>query len=320
MNVWHPIPYQGSKRNLARYILQYVPSNADRLVEPFAGSAAVSLAAATSKRISRFWINDLNAPLCNLWSRIIDQPETIAQSYRDLWEEQEGQERTYYDEVRARFNQTHEPELLLYLLARCVKASVRYNSNGEFNQSPDNRRKGARPSTMKAQILGASSLLRGKTLITNHDFRDVLLDVTPTDIVYMDPPYQGVASNRDSRYIGTLDYDGFVCSLEALIARDVSFIISYDGRTGAKKFGNDLPSQLGLTHKEINAGKSSQATLLGRDEDTYESLYLSPALIERLEGAELRETQLSLSLMLGEETEASARIPATVGVRYQQAG
>ncbi|MCK4459049.1 MAG: DNA adenine methylase, partial [Methanosarcinales archaeon] len=43
----HPIPYQGSKRNIARTILSFFPHQFDTLVEPFAGSAAISLAAAS---------------------------------------------------------------------------------------------------------------------------------------------------------------------------------------------------------------------------------------------------------------------------------
>ena len=35
----HPIPYQGSKRNLAPDILRYFPEQIDVLYEPFAGSA-----------------------------------------------------------------------------------------------------------------------------------------------------------------------------------------------------------------------------------------------------------------------------------------
>src|SRR5207253_11286383 len=62
-----------------------------------------------------------------------------------------------------RSNRTRRPHHFLYLLARCVKASVRYNADGEFNQSPDNRRMGALPETMREQILGASFLLKGKT-------------------------------------------------------------------------------------------------------------------------------------------------------------
>jgi len=56
----HPIQYQGSKRNLASDILSFLPSRMERLVEPFSGTAAVSIAV-SAKRISQsFWLNDLN--------------------------------------------------------------------------------------------------------------------------------------------------------------------------------------------------------------------------------------------------------------------
>ena len=61
-----------------------------------------------------------------------------------------------------------------------------------------------------------------------------------------------------------------------------TFLLSYDGRTGEKKYGRPLPMELNLFHGEINVGRSSQATLLGKESDTFESLYLSPALIQRL--------------------------------------
>ena len=46
MRVPHPIPYQGSKRNLAPAILGYFPGGVATLIEPFAGSAALTLATA----------------------------------------------------------------------------------------------------------------------------------------------------------------------------------------------------------------------------------------------------------------------------------
>ena len=47
MRIPHPIPYQGSKRGIAEAILAYFPQHVTRLIEPFAGSAAVTLAAAS---------------------------------------------------------------------------------------------------------------------------------------------------------------------------------------------------------------------------------------------------------------------------------
>ena len=282
MKVPHPIPYQGSKRSIARYILKYFPGDVDTLIEPFAGSAAISLAAACHAKAKRFIVNDVNEPLIALWDQILHDPNAIANAYQKLWEEQRDREREFYDEVRSCFNQTRRVDYLLYLLARCVKAAIRYNSSGEFNQSPDNRRKGMRPSTMLSQIVGASSLLKGKTALACTDYREIVRKASTTDLVYLDPPYQGVHGGRDHRYAQSLSYESFVASLEELKDNNVSFIVSYDGRTGAKKFGQPLPQSLLLTHIEIKAGKSSQATLLGRNEETFESLYLSSALVARI--------------------------------------
>ena len=282
MRVPHPIPYQGSKRNLAGMILPYVPSDTRRIVEPFAGSAAVSLAAAHGKQAPLFLLNDINQPLVDLWRAIINEPETVASAYARLWQEQQGQERDYYDQIRARFNQTQDAGLFLYLLARCAKASIRYNSSGEFNQSPDNRRQGARPDTMRSHILGASRLLRGRTELRCGLYADVLANVDAKDVVYMDPPYQGVCGERDRRYKGGIDAEEFVNALRLLNHSGISYILSYDGQTGGKSYGKPLPADLHLHHLLLDAGRSSQATLLGRAETTFELLYLSPALVARL--------------------------------------
>ena len=282
MRVPHPIPYQGSKRNLAPAILAYMPDDTRCLIEPFAGSAAVSLAAARSGKARSFRLNDINRPLVRLWQEIIERPQEIADAYEQCWNEQQGRERKYYVEVRDCFNHTHEPALFLYLLARCVKASVRYNSSGEFNQSPDNRRQGARPATMREHVAGASCLLKGRTELSAAEYADLFANVKAQDVVYMDPPYQGVCGERDRRYIGGIETGQFIETLRTLNANNVSYILSYDGQTGGKSFGKPLPATLNLTHILLEAGRSSQATLLGRDDHTIESLYLSPALVARL--------------------------------------
>jgi DNA adenine methylase len=278
----HPIPYQGSKRNLAADILRYFPSRVEVLYEPFAGSAAITIAAAANRLADRYRMSDLNEPLMLLWKRIIDSPEDVCKRYRQLWTEQLDDPKAYYLGVREAFNKTGDPVLFLYLLARCVKASVRYNSHGAFNQSADNRRKGMKPDTMRRQVVGASMLLGGKTTVICGDYRSLLEDAGPNDLVYMDPPYQGVCGNRDPRYLEAVDAVDFVEALDDLNRREIRYLVSYDGRTGEKTHGQLLPRELNLTLIELDAGRSSQATLLGRDDVTIESLYLSPALADQL--------------------------------------
>jgi DNA adenine methylase len=159
-NLPHLIQYQGSKRNLAKHILQFFPKNINRLVEPFAGTAAISVATSASQITHSFWLNDLNKPLIELLKLSIERPDEIADFYLELWNEQHTNSVAHYFEIRSKFNETNDPKLFLYLLARCVKGSVRYNSEGLFNQSPDKRRKGTRPETMRKNITGVSSARR----------------------------------------------------------------------------------------------------------------------------------------------------------------
>lgn len=283
MRVPQPIPYQGSKRKIAQEILRFFPPSTSRIVEPFAGSAAISIAAAMGKRATNFWINDAHQPLITLWKEIIERPHLISERYGSVWEAQLGKERDYFNEIRCRFNESADPADFLYLLARCVKAGVRFNSKGEFNNSPDNRRKGARPEEMSWRIFTVSKLLKQRALLSSHDYKKVLRACTNEDLVYMDPPYQGVCGTKDNRYVGRFDHDEFCSSLDELVRRNVMFAVSYDGRTGSKFHGVRLPKTLDLTRVEICAGRSTQATLLGRSQTTFESLYISPSLLSYCE-------------------------------------
>ncbi len=337
-----PFQYQGSKRLLAPAILRHLPEKFGCIVEPFAGSAAVSIACAAAGRAREFWLNDFNRPLAELLGLIVNDPEPLADFYEATWREAQGARASrpcmaqtpdagtsisdgklpgarascslsedaggthalqgsvssalfadaplgseeaplaHYYRIREDFNRTQDPRLLLYLLARCVKGSVRYNSEGLFNQSPDNRRLGTRPETMRANIRSVSLLLRGRCHITASDYRDVLDDARASDVVYLDPPYQGVCGARDARYRSAISFKDFVAALASLNRRGIRYLVSYDGRLGSRTYGEPLPESLELRSVEINAGRSSQATLLGRDEVTFESLHISPALADQL--------------------------------------
>lgn len=278
MTAPHPIPYQGSKRRLAAAILAHAPVRAHRLIEPFAGSAAVTLAAAASGVARRFVLADRLEPLAALWRSILTEPARTAAGYARLWRAQSADPPAHYLAVRRRFNRTGDPVALLYLLARCVKNAVRFNAAGAFNQAADHRRAGVHPDRMRRHIDGAAELLATRTRVTAGDYRAVLAGAGPRDLVYLDPPYQGVSGGRDRRYVAPLDLERFVTELDRLNRRGVRYLVSFDGTSGGQSYGPPLPAELGLTRVMLAAGRSSQATLTGRVAHTVESLYLSPAL------------------------------------------
>jgi len=293
----HPIPYQGSKRLLAERILGVVGVRKfGVLYEPFVGSGAITIAAASRRLAERYEVSDTLGPLVGIWRSIIDQPLDLANAYRLVWEAQfESDSIGHFNLVRSEFNEHRDPVKLLYLLARCVKNAPRFNGDGAFNQSPDKRRNGMQPAKMRRQVEGVSALLKGHANARALQFEDALKDATDADLVYLDPPWEGTSTGRDRRYHEGLDRERLIAALDNLNRRGVPVLLSYDGRCGEKTYGLPLPGGLGLVHLELHAGRSSQATLLGRVDETVESLYVTESLLggPRL-GADVFVEQLAL--------------------------
>ena len=285
MKVPHLVQYQGSKRVIAPEIIKFFPDKIDRLVEPFSGTCAISILAAAENKCDNFWVNDINEPLIKMMEECVNFPERLVREYLDIWEGQFQTDQNnidYFYKVREEFNcGKKDSARMLFLLARVVKGAVRYNVRGELNQSCDKRRYGTKPEIISNNAFKISKLLKGKTYFTSEDYKKILELTKPGDLVYMDPPYQGTSNRenpRDNRYIQGVDFEEFVEELAKLNDRGIDFIVSYDGMTGDKIIGKHLPEELNLNHIYINAGLSAQATLNGKKEITYESLYTSKNL------------------------------------------
>ncbi|MDR3154615.1 MAG: Dam family site-specific DNA-(adenine-N6)-methyltransferase [Deltaproteobacteria bacterium] len=280
----HIIQYQGSKRLLSPQILTYMPLKFNRLLEPFAGMAAITIATAIENRATQYFINDINKPLISILEMAINYPKELIHKYEIIWSDQfnfEYGSLNHFYFIRDSFNFSEQtPDKMLYLLARCVKGAVRYSKNGKFNQSPDKRRHGTNPTNLAKNVKIISAILKGKTFFSALDYREFLNIAKPGDIVYMDPPYHGVSQSRDSRYFGRLNFQHFIESIEFLNKKDIDFIISYDGESGEKKYGIELPKYLNCSKILLNAGLSTQSILLGKKNITLESLYISNKLFK----------------------------------------
>lgn len=133
----HLVQYQGSKRGLAKQIINYMPGRFSKLVEPFSGVASISIAVALNNKSGMFHINDINTPLVNMLKDAVENPHKLLKEYSSIWNGQfsykDGHIQHFYA-IREQFNNGQQtPANMLYLLARCVKGSIRYGKNGKFN-------------------------------------------------------------------------------------------------------------------------------------------------------------------------------------------
>src|SRR5512147_1650665 len=105
-------------------------------------------------------------PLITLWRLIINDPDRCSREYERLWTLQRDAPHDFYLKIRGEFNADSDPIKLLFLMVRCAKNAIRFNSCGHFNQSPDKRRLGRHPQAMRKHLFASSFLLRKKTKFT----------------------------------------------------------------------------------------------------------------------------------------------------------
>lgn len=284
-----PFPLQGAKRGQAPLIVRLVPPGEPRLIEPFCGSAAVSIAARRAGVVGEVAISDANPALMALWAEILRHPMGVAQGYERVWSGQftgnPPDPRGHFDRVRQRVNDAAQPDPaeVLYLLYRIVKGALRYGRDGRMNQSADTRRAGARPAVVAQRLVRVSAHLEGAHA-TVGDWWRALEAAGPDDLLYLDPPYQGTSATRDGRYIAGLAVEELERGLRLAVDRGLSAIVSYDALRGPALYGRPLDPALGLLAIDVVTGVSAQETLLGRRRQAHEALYLSPALVDRLDG------------------------------------
>jgi DNA adenine methylase len=186
------IKWLGGKRWLVPVVRElYSPHRGRRLVEPFAGGAAVSLGLRPKEAL----LNDVNKHLINLylWIKRGLKPDPSIVPFVNSSE-------VYYRN-RDRFNQlisswkwdTIEAALLFYYLNKtCYNGLSRFNSKGLFN-APYGRHKKINYAEDFSPYREAFS----SWTISLGDFRS--LDLDPDDFVYADPPYP----SGFTKYAGT---------------------------------------------------------------------------------------------------------------------
>ena len=156
----------------------------------------------------------------------------------------------------------------------CDTAKTGISINRPTSAGMEPRRK-----TLSINVEAISVLLKGRTVFSAVDYREILGKVEPGDLVYMDPPYQGVSHARDNRYYSGVPFDEFVDAVRSLNRKGVAYLISYDGECGQKEYGRELPDSLRCHKILLNAGLSSQSVLLGKRSTTFEALYISEELM-----------------------------------------
>lgn len=261
------IKWSGSKRSQAREIIAHFPKNIDTYYEPFLGGGSILGNLAPNRAVC----GDVCEPLIELWNTVKQNPKVVADEYSRRWKTLQDKGHLYYYDVRDSFNQKKSPHDLLFLTRTCVNGLIRFNKQGEFNNSFHISRRGMASDRLNRIIHQWSTIIKGYRFV-HSSYSESTKKAVKGDFVYLDPPY----FHTKGRYFGTIVYDDFLKYLNDLNERGIKFALSFDGHRGDKSYIVELPKKVYKRHVLLKSGNSTFNKVQNKKvESVLESLYLN---------------------------------------------
>lgn len=178
------LKWAGGKSKLVPFIDKVLPYERKRLIEPFAGSSALSLAL----DFEEYYLNDINSDLINTYQIIKEHGHEFIDYAKSFFSDKNNQESQFY-QLREKFNHTdnnaEKSALFIYLNRHAFNGLCRYNSKGLFN-APFGRYK--KPYFPENELIGFF-LKSSRIQLFNQDYKLMFDDLNCDDIIYCDPPY-----------------------------------------------------------------------------------------------------------------------------------
>ena len=261
------IKWSGSKRSVAPFLARLFPAAA-RYFEPFVGGGAML----PFRPCREARAGDVMPELIALWIAIRDEPDAVARGYETRWRRLQREGHTAFYAIREDFNRKRGAHDFLFLTRTCVNGLIRFNGDGDFNNSLHHTRPGIAPPRLR-EIIGRWSLALQNVTFATADFRETLSTVKCGDFVFLDPPYAGTRGRyrREPFAVGL-----FFDELERLNRIGAKWVVTFDGTAGERSYDTSLPDGLFRTRLALPTGNSPFTKLMRIGVDAVvESVYLN---------------------------------------------
>lgn len=178
------LKWAGGKSKLVSFISDNMPKKRGRLIEPFAGSAALSMAL----EFEEYVLNDSNQDLMNLYRTLKVERYAFIDFAKSFFTAENNQEEAFY-EFRHQFNASDNiplrSALFIYLNRHAFNGLCRYNLKGQFNVPFGRYKKPYFPEKEMRFFIEKSHRFQ----LMSGDFQAALCLASIDDIIYCDPPY-----------------------------------------------------------------------------------------------------------------------------------
>jgi DNA adenine methylase len=199
------LKWAGGKSRLLLQYQPYLPENITTYYEPFLGGGALFFhlqqrqfptagEPPSGLAPQHAILSDINPELVNVYTCVRDQVEAVIQrlAYHATHHNTE-----YYYQVRATVprDAVQRAARLIYLNKTCFNGLYRVNAQGQFNV-PIGRYKN--PKICDPDLLRSAAKALANTTILEQHFSHILTQApSPTDFVYLDPPYHPLSATSN---------------------------------------------------------------------------------------------------------------------------
>ena len=202
--------WTGSKAKLLNNIIENMTKGCDRIVEPFGGSAVVSLNLAQDMPLGAV-VTDLCQPLISTQQCVLMFPEEVITYLSRLTSGYNNSidKPKYYAEIRKSFNTARflspikGAAMFIFLNRTCFNGLWRVNKKGWFNVPHGDQNI---PENLFDRIRENSRCFKS-SMFLNVDYSAVLNQTRDNDFVYLDPPYLGTHTAYTEGGFSSKDYD-----------------------------------------------------------------------------------------------------------------
>lgn len=255
------LKWVGSKHRHAGSIVDCMPSDMHRYIEPFVGSGSVLATVAPMDGIA----GDALRPLIDIWQLLQSSPDALLTHYADLYDAYVRSPKSVYETVRGRYNAEPNGPDLLFLCRTCYGGVVRFTRGGAMS-TPIGPHRAIAPAAL-AQRMNTWRRRVAHTEFVCADFAETMARAGRDDVVYCDPPYlhsQAILYGSQEFSVGRLWQAVSECK-----NRGARVILSLDGMKKSGKVYTLIDAPEGLFEREVmlDCGRSMLRRFQKRGED-----------------------------------------------------
>ena len=215
-----PLNYPGSKTWLIPHIRKWLlTTHSEVLIEPFAGSAIVSLVVLQERLVQQAVLIELDNDVAAFWHAVLKDPDWMAEKIVRL--------KPSLKQIQ-KIIESNSSDIMEHGFQVLVRNRISFGGYGKPRQNSIFNNRVWYPDTWRKRLLGIKQIAHQITFIEG-DCLEYLSDLcTDTTAVFVDPPYSAVGGDQIGKKIYKHSNVDHAKIFQILADSNANFLMTYD--------------------------------------------------------------------------------------------